>query len=351
MLFTPVLGTFRASLYELIDLMVFCEELGYDGVWVTEHHGGTDGGRPSPITTLAYAAGRTERIRLGTAAVSLPLHHPLDIAEDLATLDVLSNGRVDAGFGRGLYPALNSFFNVTPAESRGRFNESLAFIIDAWTEPTAQLDGAFWTIPEINVLPKPVQKPKPAVWITALSQEAIDTCIAFGTNGLVGPFFSRIEDLKESHFDPWHQKVAAAGIAPGTLQLGHSEVVYVAETDEQAIEESRDHLAYHIHENMGRWLPDEDDAKGGPYAHYGVWKTMLTSALEDDALFRERTLIGSPDSIIAKLRFLEACGLTHFLPVSTWGTLPPEQVKRSLALFAEEVMPAFRPTEVAADGK
>jgi alkanesulfonate monooxygenase SsuD/methylene tetrahydromethanopterin reductase-like flavin-dependent oxidoreductase (luciferase family) len=343
MRFTPILipGTPKGApekLHELVDLIVLAEQLGFDGAWITEHHGSIYG-RPSMAVILSNAAARTSTIRLGVAVVVLPWHNPLEVAEDLATLDLLSNGRLDAGFGRGLFPEEFRLFDVPLEEGKPRFEEAIDFIIRAWSQETAALDGRFWTIPEIELLPKPVQRPRPRLWEVALSPPTIETVIRRNANGLIGPYLTPLTEVRENFLDVWNEKVAAAGIPPGRLELGHNQHVYVAETDELAFSQAREHLLWYCRTLSG-CLPGWDETRGTPFEYYTQWKELLLT-LDGDPLLRDRAVIGSPETVIEKIRYLEEGGVTTFIPFMNFGTMPFELVERSMTLFANEVIPAF----------
>ncbi|UGS35977.1 LLM class flavin-dependent oxidoreductase [Capillimicrobium parvum] len=345
MRFTPILipGTPAGQpekIDDLLDLIVYAEELGYDGAWITEHHS-TVYGRPSPAVILSAAAARTSRLRLGLGVIALPWHYPLDVVEDLATLDVISHGRLDPGFGRGLFPFEYKFFNSPMDESRGRFKESLDFILEAWNTGKAALDGEYWTIPEVELLPQPVQRPM-SPWLVALSPSTISMIVARELNGLIGPYLTPLEEVKRTFLDVWRDELDRNGLGPNTLELGHNQHVYVAETDEQAIAEAGEHLLWYT-QTLGGLLPSRDDTRETPqYAYYSEWRDEVLT-LKGDRLFKDRAVIGSPDTVIEKVRYLrDEGGVTTFLPFMNFGTMPTDLARRSMKLFAEEVIPPLR---------
>jgi alkanesulfonate monooxygenase SsuD/methylene tetrahydromethanopterin reductase-like flavin-dependent oxidoreductase (luciferase family) len=350
MRFTPILipntpeGT-PEKLNQLTELVVHAEELGFDGMWLTEHHGSIYG-RPSPALILAHLAGHTKRIRIGTAVVVLPWHHPLDVASDLATLDVLSEGRLDVGFGKGLFPNEFDFFGIPAQEARSRFDESLEFITQAWSQESASLDGQHWKIPEIRFVPRTTQRPTPPIWLVALSPPTIESVVERRANGLIGPYLTPFDDIKERYFDVWNEKLSEAGLEHGVLELGHNQHVYVAETDEQAFEEATPHLRAYC-DILGECLPPRESVRGTPYEHYADWKDTLQT-LEGDALYKERAVVGSPERVIELIRKFEQAGVTTFIPFINFGTMPVDLAKKSLSLFAEKVMPAFQRDPVSA---
>src|SRR6266851_10412718 len=144
-----------------LDQMVRSEELGFDQVWLTEHHFIDYGLSVDPATLASAIASRTRRIRIGLAAAILPFHEPLRLAEQMALVDIISKGRLDMGVGRGNRPAEFRGYRVPQHENRERFEEALEILTRAWTRETVSFHGRYYTIPDVRVIPKPVQKPHP----------------------------------------------------------------------------------------------------------------------------------------------------------------------------------------------
>jgi alkanesulfonate monooxygenase SsuD/methylene tetrahydromethanopterin reductase-like flavin-dependent oxidoreductase (luciferase family) len=171
---------------ELIDEAVEADKLGFDTVWLAEIHFAPHFSiMPTPMMILAAIAARTPRIRLGLAVNLIPLHHPIRLAEETAALDLLSGGRVEFGAGRGAFPLNYRGYQVDLQSSRERFEEGLEFVKQAWTQGRVSFRGKFLTAHEINVVPKPIQRPHPPIRIAANSA---DTFRFAGTNGY--PIFS-----------------------------------------------------------------------------------------------------------------------------------------------------------------
>jgi alkanesulfonate monooxygenase SsuD/methylene tetrahydromethanopterin reductase-like flavin-dependent oxidoreductase (luciferase family) len=145
------------------------EELDFDGLWVSEHHFRDYGTVPNIFTMLAYLAGRTERIRLGSGVVVLPLHDPVHVAEEAAMVDLLSGGRLDLGVGRGYQSIEFDGFGRDLSEARERFDEALDTITGLWANETYQHEGRFYRTGEVNLLPRPVQQPHPPLYVAAVS--------------------------------------------------------------------------------------------------------------------------------------------------------------------------------------
>src|SRR5438477_5789679 len=178
--FTSGIRTLPGSPYPLRDLYrdhleeaVLAEELGFDCVWVSEHHFSPDCWNPSPFTFLAAVAARTTRVRLGTYVLLLPLHNPLRVAEDVAVLDNISGGRVDLGVGVGSSPAEFRSFGV-PLEGRlSRTFEALRVIERCWSGETFSHAGKYFNFPDVQLTTRPVQRPGPPILVAAMGEQSV----------------------------------------------------------------------------------------------------------------------------------------------------------------------------------
>ena len=159
---------------DTLDQAAHAETLGFDSVWPVEQHFNPDLSiMPAPLLMLAALAERTRTLRLGIAIILLPLSHPLRVAEEIATLDVISNGRVEFGIGRGAVPNHFRAFGVPIAENRDRFVEGLEVIRQAWTSDRVSFHGRFFDIERVAVVPKPVQQPHPPIGVAVNSEETL----------------------------------------------------------------------------------------------------------------------------------------------------------------------------------
>src|SRR5262250_302774 len=157
-----------------IEQMVWTEELGFDSIWLTEHHFIDYGLSVSPPVLATAAAMRTRRVRIGLAAAILPFHDPIRLAEELAMVDILSGGRLDVGVGRGNRPVEFEGYRVPQIENRERFDEGLAIMVRAWTQERFSFEGQHFTIPEVRVIPKPIQRPHPPLYVVCVSADTIE---------------------------------------------------------------------------------------------------------------------------------------------------------------------------------
>ena len=157
-----------------LDQMVLSEELGFDEVWLTEHHFIDYGLSVDPATLASAVASRTSKVRIGLAAAILPFHDPIRIAEQLALVDIISGGRLDVGVGRGNRPSEFIGYRVPQVESRERFDEVVQIIQRAWTDERFSYDGRYFQIPEVRVIPKPLQRPHPPLYQVCVSPDSIE---------------------------------------------------------------------------------------------------------------------------------------------------------------------------------
>ncbi len=230
--------TDREAFAECFALVDAAEALGVNSVWLAEYHFSAISVLSSPITIASAIAARTQRIRIGLAVVLLPLAHPIHIAEDIATLDHISQGRVEFGVGRGTFPDTHDGFNSPFAESRERFDEYLEIVVKAWTQERFSFTGKHYRCDNLWVRPKPLQRPHPPIRVGITSEVTFPLVGRLGFPIIINP--SRVFALSElapyikQYREAWH----AAGHA-GAPQVGLRVPLYVATTAERAYAEPR----------------------------------------------------------------------------------------------------------------
>ncbi len=165
------------------------EQLGYDEIWLTEHHFAEDGYSPAILPIASAIAAITRRIRIGTYLVLLPLHNAVRVAEDAATIDIISNGRFDLGVGQGYAPGEFAAYGVNRKTRAGRLEEGIEVIRGAWTKDDFSFEGKHYKVKNIRLMPRPVQSPHPPLWIGAGAPKAIERAGRMGVNfmGLANP--------------------------------------------------------------------------------------------------------------------------------------------------------------------
>src|SRR2546425_7064743 len=174
------------------------DELGFDTVWLAEHHFSVYGIAPSLPVLAAAVARETRRVRIGTAVVIAPFAHPVRIAEEWAMVDILSNGRLEFGLGRGYQPAEFRGLSISMEKTRERFDECLEVIRRAWTEERVTFEGEFYTVRDLRVLPKPIQQPHPPFWTAAASPATFPLPARMKLKILTAPSFTPWDILRKN---------------------------------------------------------------------------------------------------------------------------------------------------------
>jgi len=329
-----------------IEQMVWTEELGFDSIWLTEHHFIDYGLSVSPSVLAAAAAMRTRRVRIGLAAAILPFHDPIRLAEELALVDILSGGRLDVGVGRGNRPVEFEGLRVPQIENRERFDETLAIMVKAWTEERFSFEGRHFTIPEVRVIPKPLQRPHPPLYVVCVSADTIEATALRGLPMLNSILRGPVDQLV-SQRDAYVNACRKAGrtdaeIATLLSQWGVSRHVYVAPTDAEALAQTKDAEMWY-QEALRKFLIPEQIERVHPLLQPGFRAMAERFAhVSWDDLVRETVAFGSPDTVAERIAELGRLGVGEVLCWMNFGGLPQPQVRRSMELFACEVMPRFR---------
>jgi alkanesulfonate monooxygenase SsuD/methylene tetrahydromethanopterin reductase-like flavin-dependent oxidoreductase (luciferase family) len=337
---------------EMLDEVAYAEEIGMESVWFVEHHFRSEWSHSSaPDVTLAAISQRTSRIRLGIAVALPPLHHPLHMAVRLATLDILSKGRLDLGVGRTSYPYQMTPYGTDLKDATGILEESLQIIPGAWTQEEFSFEGQYFNIPPREVVPKPVQKPHPPIW-QACTQE--DTFRKAGEQGLgclaqtnVGAerAIPLIHTYREAikHAQPIGQVI--------TNQVTGNTMALCMENRQKAMERGAELIDWYRQQQRIRdakvWQ-GYDPAKVPEDYRWHYNRRMNDTARRDDSssidLIRNggRYAIGDPDDCIRYLEQCEAMGLDEVMPLFQLGPVRHEEVMESLRLFGKYVIPHFK---------
>ncbi len=309
------------------------DKLGFESIWCAEHHFSTYGYLSRPLMMALHLASRTERIRVGSAVVVLPLHHPLIVAEEIATADLLSGGRLDVGLGRGYQPYEFRRLGLSLDDSRERFEEGVDILLRAFSGKPFSYDGKHYQFDETSVFPVPVQKPHPPIWVVGQSQESIVATARRGFNLVSGGFGVPLERLRD--FRKVFDETITDPVAKSKIWVSTQRPVYVTRDESEVaaiVEQARWNMRVTLSLRQGRERVEKGHAVAVPYENEPSMQDLL------DRYF----VIGTPERCIAKLEELrDAMQLNHFNASFWFGDLTQEQVLGSMKLFAEEVMPAF----------
>jgi alkanesulfonate monooxygenase SsuD/methylene tetrahydromethanopterin reductase-like flavin-dependent oxidoreductase (luciferase family) len=347
----PGFGTSPAqAIQDELELIEYADELGYDTCWVREHHFTHYGFLPNTMSLLAHAAARTKRIRLGTAVVTLPLHHPIRAAEDAALIDVLSGGRLDLGVGRGYQSIEFDAFGVPLEESRARTDEAIEIITRLWTsDDPIGFNGQFYQFHDIQLQPKPIQKPHPPIHYASISRDSI---LHYGAKGI--PFIvdptGTMGSLAELA-DLWSREAVAHG-HPGRGDLVACRYVWLAPTNAQArtyVGNAPPVSQLSVDKTLAPRKPDGSIASGYEYWERG-WHGRTVEHYAADADWDDRWIAGDMERVVDDIRALEHMGYANLCVIFGLDAQPVgvSEIKRRMALFAKEVMPAFEVAETPA---
>jgi alkanesulfonate monooxygenase SsuD/methylene tetrahydromethanopterin reductase-like flavin-dependent oxidoreductase (luciferase family) len=322
----PTANTPSPKLYgETFEQIRAAEALGWDSVWVTEHHFTDDGYLPSVDIAASAIAVQTERVRIGHSVLLLPLHHPIEVAENGAVLDIISNGRYI--FGPGLGYKLDEFatFGVNRKHRPSRMDESMEIIHRAWSEERFSFAGRHFQVENIAVTPKPVQRPRPPIIMAARSEPALrraaryaDGIIAVGSDALISQY---------------HDFVRAEGKDPATQTVAVLRSTIISDDPERTWAEVEPWVRWR-NVRYGEWYGEAADLPGDAQ--------MLPRAEGSPAERAMQALIRTPETLTADVRRLESIGVNLVIFFATFPGYAPLKMMPTWEAVARKVMPAFR---------
>jgi natural product biosynthesis luciferase-like monooxygenase protein len=318
------------------------DALGYHTVKNVEHSFYDYGGRSvNPTIFLTAVAQRTRRIRLITGAVIPAFHHPVHVAGELAMLDNLSRGRLEAGFGRAFLPKEFEVYGVSMEESRARMEESVGVIKRLWTEESVTHEGRFWRFKDTHLMPRPYQKPHPPIWIAAISsEESFVYAAKNGFNIMIVPYAGRpgaLQELMKTYRRVWRE----SGHTPGTEKVQVSIFTCVAETSDEARKTYRRIMGRYI-ETFAEAASSWRDTTSPNYVGYEKMVQGIISTSPDDVIEKGGAFVGSPAEVIEQVkRAISSFGEIEPSMHINMGGATDAEAMRTLELFGTEVIPAF----------
>ncbi len=308
---------------------------GLDVFWLAEiHQQARRSVLSAPMNVAGMIAARTKRIKIGTAVQVLPLCHPLRLAEETATVDQASRGRLILGAGRSGNPRGYAAYGVPYSESRERFFETLEILKKAWTEPSFSHEGQFYSFNEARAVPRPYQQPHPEIRIAGASEDT------FPTLGRLGyPLFVSVRSGSLSGLAPdlkaYRDAYEAAG-HPGRGRVYLRLSVHVGEDDKRALEEGEPSI-------MAGYKSLIDRLEGSPNSRRRA-ELEEVRTITYEAVLRDKVIVGGPERVADRLKQLEEeLGIDGILVELNFGSaIPAELMMQSLRLLCEKVMPHFK---------
>ncbi len=309
---------------EIIDQIVWGEENGFDDIWLSEHHFIEDGYSPSLLPIAAAIASRTKKIHIGTSVVLLPFHNPVRMAEDAATVDVISGGRFELGVGVGYKVEEFESFAISSKERGARTNEGLEIIRRLWEGETLTFEGKYYTVTKAKLTPEPIQQPRPPIWVGGFTPPALRRAAKYG-DGYIG-----VGPLKEA-YERYVTALEKVGKSTTDIRLAGGYFWLIPSEDpDKTWNEAAEHVRYQVNA-YAEW----SEKAGMPLFP----KVPDTDALRESGLFQ----VVDVDTCIQMIRdYALETPLTHYYSWTLPPGLPASWIQPHLELFTGKVIPAFR---------
>lgn len=328
---------------EQFELMYAAEDLGFDSIQPAEHHFSEYGYLASPQVSLAAVAARTRRIRLGTGVVVLPFHNPIRVAEDFALLDLMSDGRVDLGLGRGYQPMEFAGFGVDQTRSREMFDEGVRLIQQCWTKDRVTFQGKHYRADDLCVRPKPLQKPHPPIYMACLSPESFAIAGRYGFNIFMSSAFGLQAQQAKEGIENYRKARAQAGFDPSTGQITNLFMIYVADSMEQATADFAGPVTWYYRTIAKYVAPPAGQAPVSGYERYAQSRE-LARTVEFSELAKSPVLAcGDVEHCIERVTHLaREYGFNEMLCWTRIGGLERRKVQRAMELISGKVIPGVK---------
>lgn len=318
----------KALYNEMLTEVETADQMGFDSVWLTEHHFLDDGYCPSMMVAASAIAARTRNVRIGTGVLLIPLHDPIRVAEDAAVVDLISGGRLILGLGLGYRKEEFDGFRRQLKERKGRIEESLEILNKSWEDSTFSFDGKYYKFGDLSVTPKPVQRPIP-IWIGAFTEPAIKRAARIGAS-LYVPAIGVIPIIKYL-FDMHASFLKEYGKNPDDFEKPLVREMYISDKSaDETWEDIKEHVTY--------------TAKG-----YASWGSMvdtegnLLSDPSDPVLYdiaRQQSIIGTPEECVETIiQYKESLPIDNLICRFKFPGISHEEAMRSMKLFVDKVLP------------
>lgn len=317
----PHADDLRTHLHDLFGTVELAAELGYDSVW-TINHFQSNLATPQPISMMASLIPHSGEMMLGTGILLLPLFHPVHVAEEFATLDHLSGGRVVLGVGAGYRENEFAAFGIDPDSRFRRLDESLRLIRRLWTEDVVDHEGEFYSQSGASIGVRPLTPGGPPIWVGAGGKKAVRRAARLG-DAWYAPGNSPSKRFLPEHLAVYDEALVELGKDPSVGERPVGVELYCAPTTERAVEEALPHARTE-------------------YSTYAEYPALRWQRDRFDELVVNTLMLGSPESLVERIGALRDQGFNHVIFRPGWLGMPTEEVRASLRLFAEEVIPAFR---------
>jgi natural product biosynthesis luciferase-like monooxygenase protein len=341
----PAGKTEHEVIKEQMELMYEAESLGFDSVWPAEHHFSEYGYCASPQLSLAAVAAKTKRIRLGTGVVVLPFHNPVRVAEDFAFLDLMSDGRVDLGVGRGYQPIEYKGFGLADKQaiSREIFDEAINLVRQCWTEERVTFKGKHYQVEDLYVRPKPLQQPHPPIYMACLSAETFRLAGRYGFNVLMSGAFGLSAEGAKIGVADYRAGRREAGLDPAGGKIALLLKVYTGDTMDGARRDYSGPCTWYYRTIAKYVAPPPGQAAVKSYELYSKTRSSAETLNFEDLANSPLMVCGDVEHCVEKLTTLRVeYGFDELLCWTRIGGLENRKVLRSMELMSGLVMPRVR---------
>lgn len=328
---------------EEVENLIYAEELGFDSVWITEHHFSDYSMSNDPLQLLTYIAGRTKRVKLGTQCIIVPWHNPARLAEKIINLDILSNGRAILGFGGGLAQHEFAGLGIDMNQSRALYNDILNVVLPALETGVIEGEGAFGTIPRQTLRPGPIKSFEGRKFCGSLSGSSMYTAARHGCGNMILMLPQRGADVKPDKYVEVWQEVNGAGSTPPPPLLGGN--YYVHESADFAQEQGEKYLGNTMRAAIRNYHLDTP----GKFPHikgYEQYENMVLSPEQVEPYvenFSKGAVTGTPQMILERMWELkEQFRPQGFFPHVYYGGMPQDVARANMELFAAKVLPELK---------
>lgn len=320
---------------------VLAEELGFDHVWMAQHHG-SEMYYPAPFPVLGAIASRTRRIRLGTYIIILPIQHPLDVVENAAVLDAISGGRFDLGLGLGNFNLDFAAYGISKRERASRMEEGLTIIKGLWENEEFAFEGKHYKLPRMRLNPRPLQKKAP-LWVAATAEKAFERAARFQCHLAGGSGFG---------IEYYEGKLREYGHDPKKFYKSILQLVHIAETREQAWKEAAESVVtwvkyYKKELDLSGDLKFMADQPGGYFGVDPIPDPEDIESVKKLTFFGTPFVVGDPQDAIDWIDRSKQMGFTHIV-MGMQSAISPELAEKSMRLVGKHVLPRYKTASTSA---
>lgn len=343
----PPSKTNKQAFDEVVEQVVLTEQMGFDQIYLAEHHFSPYSILADPLVLASHIAAKTKRIKIGLAVAVIPFHNPVKLAEQAAMVDILSDGRLVLGVGRGYQRQEFDKLSLNIGDSRGMMVEGLEVLHKSWMEEEWTYKGKYYNYPvKQTIYPKPVQKPIPTPVATGGTKETMEWVAKKGIPFISGGAFPELEGIK-ARLDKYRADMKAAGFSDAHItqcvkDSPFSRRIYVGKNDKDSYERPREYVMWFENALMKEGLPQLGVSPEQDAAYHDHLARMTERSKQPyDHKFKQE-LYATPDGVIDHIKTMESYGIENMIFWFNFGGMPRDMVLESMQRFSDNVIPVFK---------